>query len=50
MKCIAEGVENAQQEEALLKAGCSYGQGFYYAKPLPAAEFERRYLVRNISA
>lgn len=49
MKCIAEGVENAQQEEALLKAGCAYGQGFYYAKPLPAAEFESRYLVQNIS-
>ena len=44
MKCIAEGVETQQQEMALLKAGCVYGQGFYYAKPLPADEFEQRYL------
>ena len=50
MNCVAEGVENAQQEETLLKAGCLYGQGFYYAKPLPASEFESRYLVQDIYA
>lgn len=44
MECVAEGVETPQQEEALLKAGCVYGQGFYYARPLPAQEFENRYL------
>ena len=44
MQCIAEGVETRQQEEALLSAGCIYGQGFYYAKPLPSDEFEQRYL------
>lgn len=44
MKCIAEGVETQQQEMSLLKAGCIYGQGFYYAKPLSAEEFEKRYL------
>lgn len=43
MQCIAEGVETQQQVAALLKAGCVYGQGFYYAKPLPAREFEKRY-------
>ena len=44
MQCIAEGVETRQQEAALLDAGCIYGQGFYYAKPLPSDEFEQRYL------
>lgn len=44
MQCVAEGVETRQQEAALLRAGCIYGQGFYYAKHLPPDEFEQRYL------
>lgn len=44
MQCIAEGVETVRQEEALLKAGCVLGQGYYYSRPLPAEEFEKRYL------
>jgi EAL domain-containing protein (putative c-di-GMP-specific phosphodiesterase class I)/GGDEF domain-containing protein/PAS domain-containing protein len=43
MQCVAEGVETEEQREVLLQAGCIYGQGFYYAKPLPAGEFEKRY-------
>ncbi|BBI99230.1 hypothetical protein FGKAn22_09230 [Ferrigenium kumadai] len=37
---IAEGVENAQQMEFLEVLGCNEVQGFYYAKPMPAAEAE----------
>lgn len=44
MECIAEGVETRQQAESLLQAGCVYGQGFYYSKPISALEFEARYL------
>lgn len=47
MRCIAEGVETKEQAEALMKAGCVYGQGFYYAKPLPAHEFEKRYFTEE---
>ena len=43
MKCIAEGVETQRQAEALLRAGCVYGQGYYYAKPMPARMFEKKY-------
>ncbi len=35
---IAEGVENAEHAEALLKLGCHYGQGYFIAKPMPASE------------
>ncbi|WP_440056314.1 EAL domain-containing protein (plasmid) [Pseudoalteromonas sp. T1lg65] len=34
LKVIAEGVEEAEQLQALQKLGCQYVQGFYYAKPM----------------
>ena len=47
MLCVAEGVETKQQKEALLKAGCCYGQGFYYSRPLPPGKFEEQYLIQK---
>ena len=44
-KTIAEGIENHEQEEILKKAGCDYGQGYLYGKPMPAQELEE--LMRN---
>lgn len=40
LEVVAEGVENAPLAEALLGVGCHYGQGFGYARPLPASEAE----------
>ncbi len=37
---IAEGVEQKKQADYLLSIGCSYIQGYYYAKPMPADDFE----------
>ena len=37
---IAEGVENKEQRDYLLEKGCDIIQGYYYAKPMPEAEFE----------
>ncbi|HJL14868.1 MAG TPA: EAL domain-containing protein [Sandaracinaceae bacterium LLY-WYZ-13_1] len=36
---IAEGVEEDPQLEFLRQKGCDVIQGYYYSKPLPAAEF-----------
>jgi EAL domain-containing protein (putative c-di-GMP-specific phosphodiesterase class I) len=35
---IAEGIETPTQRELLQKMGCRYGQGYLFARPLPAAE------------
>jgi len=41
IETIAEGIENSNQEDILRKAGCDYGQGYLYGKPMPANELER---------
>jgi diguanylate cyclase (GGDEF)-like protein/PAS domain S-box-containing protein len=39
-RVIAEGVETAEQERFLRREGCHQGQGYLYARPMPAEEFE----------
>jgi len=36
MQVVAEGIETAQQERALVRLGCEYGQGFLYSRAAPA--------------
>jgi diguanylate cyclase (GGDEF)-like protein/PAS domain S-box-containing protein len=43
---IAEGVETAEELAALLERDCEEIQGFYFAPPLPAAEFTTWWLQR----
>ena len=38
LKTIAEGVEEPQQSQFLLKHNCDIFQGYYYARPLPFQE------------
>jgi diguanylate cyclase (GGDEF)-like protein/PAS domain S-box-containing protein len=40
MQVIAEGVETAQQRDLLKEAGCDFGQGYLFARPITAPEFE----------
>jgi EAL domain-containing protein (putative c-di-GMP-specific phosphodiesterase class I) len=40
LEVVAEGIEREDQERLLRELGCQYGQGYLYAKPMPAAQFE----------
>ena len=47
---LAEGIETEDQRQALMLMGCRRGQGYLYAKPLPAKQFEAFLLNSNIEA
>ena len=36
---VAEGVETKEQAEEIIRLGCDYIQGFYFARPMPEEEF-----------
>ena len=42
LECITEGVETAEQVGLLTENHCEMAQGFYFDKPLPVEEFEKR--------
>ena len=40
-RTVAEGIENTAQEAKLRALGCSIGQGYLFARPMPAADATR---------
>ena len=42
LECITEGVETRHQVDILRKNHCGIAQGFFFDKPLPVEEFEKR--------
>ncbi len=47
LRCVAEGIENKAQADLLKSNGCDIAQGYYFAKPVSANEFETWYLERK---
>ena len=47
IKVIAEGIETETHFNLLSSAGCDYGQGYFFSKPLPTKQFQT-YLDNNI--
>ena len=46
LTCLAEGVETPAQLEALVRMGCQLGQGYHWARPMPADEARRWFEAR----
>ena len=44
---VAEGVETETQLRLLKDAGCDLVQGYYFSRPLPPEDFERKFFGRN---
>ena len=43
MAMISEGVETKEQVDYLANIGCEMFQGYYFSKPIPVDEFEKKY-------
>jgi diguanylate cyclase (GGDEF)-like protein len=47
LKVVAEGVETEQQSRLLRLLNCDQMQGYLFSKPIPAKEFEAKFLARQ---
>jgi EAL domain-containing protein (putative c-di-GMP-specific phosphodiesterase class I) len=47
LEVVAEGIETQAQAEALLRAGCTRAQGYFYAPPMPTSELMQRFSIGN---
>ena len=48
LKVCYEGVETFEDLQSVLKFNPDYIQGLYFAKPVPADEFEEAYLCKTV--
>ena len=49
MKTVAEGIETQAVAAMLHQARCDLGQGYFFARPLPAAALEAKLADQNES-
>ncbi len=47
LSVIAEGIEERATADLLESMGCEEGQGYYFGPPMPATEFEHRFLSKD---
>jgi EAL domain-containing protein (putative c-di-GMP-specific phosphodiesterase class I) len=45
----AEGIEHEDELAAVVRLGCDRGQGYLFAKPMPAAQAETALAARRAS-
>ena len=49
LSTTAEGLEDQATCDQLARLGCIQGQGYLFAKPMPAADFEKQLLGRQFA-
>ena len=42
---VAEGIETEADRDLIRKLHCDFGQGYFYDKPMPAKEFNQKYMA-----
>ena len=47
MEVITEGVEISRQLTMLIQMGCRLFQGYFFSRPIPEEEFEKKYNIRQ---
>jgi EAL domain-containing protein (putative c-di-GMP-specific phosphodiesterase class I) len=47
---IAEGIEDRATADFLVSMGCGEGQGYFFGRPMPASEFEAKFLTAPAAA
>jgi len=50
LSVIAEGIEDRATADFLVSMGCAEGQGYFFGKPMPASEFEAKFLAARATA
>ncbi len=50
LSVIAEGIEDRATADFLVSMGCGEGQGYFFGRPMPASEFEAKFLTAPATA
>ena len=50
LSVIAEGIENRATADFLVSMGCEEGQGYFFGRPMPASDFEAKFLTASAKA
>lgn len=50
LSVIAEGIEDRATADFLVRMGCEEGQGYFFGRPMPASEFEAKFLTAPAAA
>jgi diguanylate cyclase (GGDEF)-like protein len=50
LSVIAEGIEDQATADFLVRMGCEEGQGYCFGRPMPAHEFEAKFLTAPVAA
>ena len=50
LSVIAEGIENQATADLLAGMGCEEGQGYFFGRPMPASDFEAKFLAAPAEA